>query len=248
MFDESGTFEKNQNSGGWTLLKVNQIISSLSHELRTPMSVVSSNIELLKNNPDLTEDLRSEAFFLCEEAISSVNRFIDDLQLLNSANKGELYKKPALFDVEKMVNQILRQANTIFHQSKRIIAVIRLSQPLFCSDEKLLSRIITGLIDNAYRFSHREVRVMISNPNGDLEVEISDEGFGIPAEELDMVFVPFYRCNNVKTISGNGLGLSIIEKAVAYLQGHITITSEISKGTTVKLIIPADDCPENTNY
>lgn len=84
--------------------------------------------------------------------------------------------------------------------------------------------------------------ILVSSNIDQLEVEIEDKGFGIPSGELELIFKPFYRCKNVKTISGNGLGLSIAEKATECLKGNLFIESVISKGTKVKLIIPADDC------
>ena len=235
--------KKIQNTGGTTAPNVNHIIGSLSHELRTPVAIISSNLQLLKStNFDLDEDLRSETFSLCEEAVASVSSFLDDIQLLNSANKGELKKNPALFHVEDFIGQILNQPNTIFYQSDRIIVNITSGNPFFCTDEKLLNRIITGLIDNAFRFSLKKVTVSVLNNDDCLEFEISDEGHGIPADELELIYEPFYRCGNVKMISGNGLGLSIAEKVTACLKGNISINSVVSKGTEVRLIIPADNC------
>ena len=221
---------------------VGQIISSLSHELRTPLSIISSNLQLLKSNSlDLDSELRSETFLLCEEALASVTHFLDDIHLLNIANKGELKKKPTLININKLIEQIVNQPNTSYYKSNRIKVNANITKTLFYSDERLLNRIISGLLDNAFKFSAKEVTLTVMNDDRWLNIEIEDKGFGIPEEKIELIFKPFYRCENVKMINGSGLGLSIVQKAVECLNGKISIESIVSKNTKVKLKIPSDD-------
>jgi K+-sensing histidine kinase KdpD len=219
---------------------INQIISSLSHELRTPLSIISSNIQLLKENPDLDDAVRSETFMLTEGAMAAVMRFLNDVQFVNFANKKELKSNPELFDVGQLVQEILNQTNAIFYQSDRVIVNIKSSDHLFFSDKVLLSRMITSLLDNAFRFSTKEVLLTIMNDRYQMIIEIEDQGYGIPHDQMDLIFTPFYRCDNVKMISGTGLGLAIVKGSLECLGGNIFVDSIVLKGTRVKLIIPSN--------
>jgi K+-sensing histidine kinase KdpD len=233
----------NQYKGSVNPFDMGQIISSLSHELRVPLSVLSSNLELLKSNAfHSNKELQAETFLLCEEAIESLMRFLDDVKFLDTANKGELKIETSLFSVEKLIEKIMDQPNRLFYKTNRVKIRTDLTEPFFCTDEKLLSRAISGLIDNAIRFSTQEVGVKFVGNGSGLNIEVCDGGYGIPANEAERIFEPFYRCSNVKMISGNGLGLSIAKKATTCLKGSISIESEILKGTKVKLIIPTNDC------
>ena len=221
---------------------INQIISSLSHELRSPLSIISSNLQLLKNNPELDHEIREETFHLCELALTAVSRFLNDIQFINFSNKKELKKNPASFDVGVLIDEILSQPNASFYQSDRISVNLQMTSRQFCSDKTLLARIITALLDNAFKFSAEEVRLTVTDAPGQLSVEIEDNGYGIPEGELELIFTPFYRCENVKMISGTGLGLAIVKGAAECLNGNIFIDSVVLKGTRVKLIIPSDGC------
>lgn len=219
-----------------------QILSSLSHELRTPLSILSSNLQLLKKNDELEEDIRVETFQLFEEALASVTRFLDQIYFLNVSNKGELKKQPRIFDVEEFLNKILNKPNTLYYKSKRLSLETNFYTRQFCSDNILLTHIITGLLDNAFKFSTKEVSIRISTDDQYMNILIEDEGIGIKEDEIESLFKPFIRGKNVKMISGSGLGLAIVKRSVDCLGGVISVESIVSKGTKFKLKIPADEC------
>jgi K+-sensing histidine kinase KdpD len=222
---------------------ISQIISSLSHELRTPLTILRSNLQLLKsNNLNLEPTIRAETFQLCEEALHSVTKFLDGIHFLNLANKQELRKNATVFQLDELVENVLNKRNTSFYQSDRIKIDPGFKQKQVCTDRDLLTKVLIHLLDNAYKFSAKEVLVKMNLENQHLTIEIEDQGVGIPPEETSLIFMPFYRCNNVKMLSGTGLGLSIAQKAIKCLDGEIEITSEIKKGTKVKLKILLDEC------
>lgn len=222
---------------------ISQIISSLSHELRTPITILSSNLQLLKNNDSkLDEEMRTETFQLCEEALKSVTNFLDGIHFLNLANKKELKRKDTPINLNQFIKKILNERNTLFYKSDRIKVMIDQQKIDFCTDELLLGKILTNLIENAYKFSAKDVLLTITNDRNFLDINIEDQGVGIPEDKLHSIFLPFFRCENVKMLSGTGLGLPIAQKATDCLGGEITITSTLSKGTKVKLKIPSNEC------
>lgn len=222
---------------------ISQIISSLSHELRTPLTILSSNLQLLKStNLNLEATIRAETFQLCEEALNSVTKFLDGIHFLNLANKQELRKNPTVFNLDELIEEVLNKRNTSFYQSDRIKIEAGFKQMQVCTDRDLLTKVLIHILDNAYKFSAKEVIVKMNIENQYLIIEVEDQGVGIPLGETSLIFMPFYRCDNVKMLSGTGLGLSIAQKAIKCLDGEIEITSEIKKGTKVKLKILLDEC------
>ena len=222
---------------------ISQIISSLSHELRTPLTILSSNLQLLKsNNLNLEATVRAETFQLCEEALNSVTKFLDGIHFLNLANKQELRAQPEVVELDQLVHNVLNKRNTAFYGSERIQVDPGFKQKQVCTDQELLTKVLIHILDNAYKFSAKEVFVKMTAENQHLIIEVEDQGVGIPADEMSLIFMPFYRCENVKMLSGTGLGLSIAHKAIKCLNGEIEITSAIKKGTKVKLKILLDEC------
>ncbi|HKJ43772.1 MAG TPA: HAMP domain-containing sensor histidine kinase [Sunxiuqinia sp.] len=219
-----------------------QILSSLSHELRTPLSILSSNLQLLKKNENLDTEIRVETFQLFEEALGSVTRFLDQIYFLNLSNKGELKSQSTIFNVDDFLNRVLNQPQTLLYQSDRIKLATNFLNKEFCSDEVLLKHILTNLLDNALKFSSKEVSFRISSDDQYLNILIEDQGMGMPEDQIDYLFEPFTRGSNVKMISGSGLGLAIVKRSVDCLDGIIYVDSDVSKGTTIKLKIPADEC------
>ncbi|MGQ7869167.1 sensor histidine kinase [Sunxiuqinia sp. sy24] len=221
---------------------IGQIISSLSHELRTPLTILSSNLQLLKtSNHSLEPTVREETFQLCEEALTAVTKFLDDIHFINLSNKNELKQNRQKVDISQLISNVLASKKTCFYKSNRIKVLSHSKQFFFKTDEALLAKIITNLLSNAYKFSTKEITLKLSNENNHLNIEIEDQGVGIPTDQLEFIFMPFYRCENVKMLSGTGLGLSVAKKAADCLNGEITIDSTLSKGTTVKLKILSDE-------
>ncbi|WP_299576955.1 HAMP domain-containing sensor histidine kinase [uncultured Sunxiuqinia sp.] len=221
---------------------IGQIISSLSHELRTPLTILSSNLQLLKSsNQNLDPILRAETFQLCEEALTAVSRFLDDIHFINLSNKNELKQTPQDVDINQLIAKVLESKNTCFYNSNRIHVFSPSEALVFKTDETLLTKVITNLLSNAYKFSAKEIALRVSNGANQLNIEIQDQGVGIPADQIEFIFMPFYRCENVKMLSGTGLGLSVAQKAANCLNGEIIIDSTLSKGTTAKLKILSDE-------
>ena len=109
-------------------------------------------------------------------------------------------------------------------------------------NEGLIKLAISNLLDNACKYSDNEkVIAKIITENQNLKLIISDQGIGIPPDELEKIRQPFYRAANVRTIQGFGFGLSLTHKIMKLHRGQVEINSESGRGTTVILIFPLQD-------
>ncbi len=216
-----------------------QIISSISHELRTPLSIISSNLQLLESwKGEMNDDIRKETFDLCGEAIKSMSRFLDDIYFLNVSNKGELTKDYQEIDLPKYFNILVKELSFSEFDEERLSLNYNFKNNVFFTDRELLRRVMYNVISNALKFSPEDVIVNVNYDSDQLNIHVEDKGIGIPTDELELIFEPFFRGNNVKMISGTGLGMSIVKNSIDCLGGKIELKSNIGKGTIVKIIIP----------
>ena len=240
----------NANEKELDFVQEEQIISLLSHDLRTPIAIISSNVQLLKGFAyELDNSMVRETFLLCEEAIGSMTGFIEDIYFLNILNKAGLKKNLSCFLVNDFFPGFIQKMKQRDFVNRDRIVYEEDFQPFeFCTDLSVLEKILKGLISNALKFSSEKVTIRVSSFSGDIVISIKDEGVGIPEDELDKVFNPFYRARNVKLIQGSGLGLSIVKKSIDLLGGRLEFTTQLKKGTKFKITIPNDECEKNTDH
>jgi signal transduction histidine kinase len=220
-----------------------QIISSLTHELRTPLSVIASNIDLLKKfNYSIDNKVVNETFYLCDEAIKSMTRFVEDVSLLNGFNKNEWKANCKELNIISFSEGLIQKLPD--HYRNRIRVEGNFDMKVFCTDAYLLSMMLNHVIKNALQFSAEEVFLNVHCSKEELVVQVKDLGIGIPEDEIDQVFEPFYRGSNVKMMAGSGLGLAIVKRSMNLLKGTIEVNSVIDHGTTFNIKILKPWMPE----
>jgi len=221
-----------------------QIISSISHELRTPVAILKSNIQFIKEfSFDMDQEIKDESISMCEESIESIVAFLDNIQLINMVAKSQIIPSLSFFKLKQLVQKInvgLENKNLNY---KRISVHWEMPVSDVYSDPVLVSHILSNLCANAIKFSGKEINLFLKATNHELTIKIQDSGIGIPEEEHELIFNPFYRGTNAKRVSGYGLGLAIVGSITDYLGGKIYLSSAINQGTSIKIIIPCETSP-----
>lgn len=233
-FDPSGRPEnvKTIDSG------YNSIISTISHELRTPVAIIKSNIQLLRKFCyNIDHSVLEESFSLYEESVDDIQQFLDKIQLVNNAHKLRIAPIRSSFRVKTIVHHLYSKLAQHGYDYQRIVLQWDLMDNEITSDKNYLSQILSHILSNALKFSEKKVHLTISTVNGGTSITVQDSGIGIPEDEVNSVFQPFYRASNAKHVSGAGLGLAIVYTFVEKLGGKIFVSSSIDKGTTIKIII-----------
>lgn len=219
-----------------------QIISTISHEFRTPISIINSNLQLLNNYKfKLDDEIQQDAFELSFLAINNLTNILDDITVLHKSNKGILNYKPALLDIKKLVEGVVNELQSIPENKGRIELTIDTGRSLIKMDRTLLEHILTNLITNALKFSPEQKKVYLQIGETDhqrLTFVVKDQGLGIPENELENIWESFFRGSNTKGTKGTGLGMTIVKRCVDKHKGEIYIESEVNKGTEVTVILP----------
>ena len=217
-------------------------ISNLSHELRTPVSVIKANSETLL---DGALENKKDAKIFSKAILHNADRLsemVTSLIDLSRIEYGELK-----FVIEKIVlNQIVESVVLAFKNKakRKNIQVVfeRQSEVTVNSDAKAIERVLNNLLDNAFKYSPENSIIQISlRKQGEaIRLAVIDQGEGVAEEDQDLVFKRFFRTASARanTQQGSGLGLAIVKNLVYNLQGDVGVESRPEGGSEFWFTIP----------
>lgn len=221
-------------------------LENISHEIRTPITLIQGYINLIKkhkNSPKEIENYAEKALLQSSKAIDDAN---DVLQLLK-VEKAMLTLKNTKRPLNVFINDTFfafKHKAQQEYQSLRYLTNINNNLEVVLDYEKL-EKILTNLISNALKYSpqYTEITVQCVLTSESLSLIVKDEGIGIAIDEQDKIFSKFYQTINNKTTGGLGIGLSLVKELTQFLNGAITVDSELGKGAcfTVKIPIEISD-------
>lgn len=218
-------------------------ISMVSHEFRTPLTSIFSSTELLGSFDGKANPERQKKHF--ERIYSSIRRLeqmLDDVLLIGRVESGKLQFQPESMNLEFVMKDIVDSIQTgIGRHHQIMVSFDNVAQPVLM-DAKLIKYIFTNLLSNAVKYSlpMHPVEVKVAIVNAGVEIQVIDQGIGIPAEDLPKLFRTFQRASNVGNIHGTGLGLSIVKTCVDLHQGSIQVESVLDHGTQFKVWLPSN--------
>ncbi|MGE5636820.1 MAG: ATP-binding protein [Nocardioidaceae bacterium] len=220
-------------------------VATVSHELRTPLSALTSYLELLLDPAG--EPLTTEQRMVAESAqrgAARLARLVDDLLVLARLQSRSLRVDRVPFDVAAAVGEAVAEVASNA-PSEVEISVDVVPGPAVCGDRMRLMQIVANLLGNAVKFADRRVRCSARADGALWVVEVADDGPGIPDEELERVFEPFFRGGNEGKGkgAGAGLGLAISSQLAKLLGGSLTIENADEGGARARLALPTEPSP-----
>jgi signal transduction histidine kinase len=228
-----------------------QFIGNVAHELRTPLSIIKTNIEVALLEGRLDSKLR-EALLGNVDELDRTSDIINNLLSLNTLLNPERVEFTNV-DLGDVVDAALVKLSALAHQKNIKLFITRAEFLLVSGNSTALEQVAMNLIKNAIIYTPQGGRVDISiapNYYGHIELRIRDTGIGISREDIFHVFEPFYRADRsrARAHGGSGLGLTIVSELVKLHRGKITIQSTEKQGTTVVVSLPVGKVPgSNTN-
>jgi len=218
-------------------------ISNASHELRTPISIISGEVELALNTPGLPAAQRQSLQVIGAEA--------DKLQQIIS---GLLYLAKTAYDRNRQpkehirIDQLLVTIKTVADQVNADCEIILCFDQLPEDEEEitvegyenLLQLAISNIVTNACKYSdNKPVHIYLKSSNKHVIISISDNGIGIPEDEKKYIFEPFFRASNTHLYEGHGVGLPLALKIIRLHRGSIDIRTNVGAGTDIIVILPS---------
>lgn len=224
------------------LNNASNIIAITSHEFKTPLTAISAAVELLAAR--LSNNQQMDAFY--EKNLSRItteifrlNSMLDEMLTINSIMSGRMSLNKQLTDVVQLLSTLRSNYFADSEDTRTFELSITGTPRDIYADQNQLNRIFMNLVGNAFKFS-REKRpvVELDFETDKVVIRIIDDGIGIPAEDLQYLFQPFFRASNVDEIAGTGLGLSIVKTFVTEHNGTISVDSIVGEGSTFTLSFP----------
>lgn len=219
-----------------------RFIDLISHEYRTPLTIIGTSVELLKNNIINGNQERIDKHIdKIKVGVSTLSRLIGDVLSFKKSEIENIRVINEPFNLSVIINEVVRESELYNDKELTIIYSSSNHDINLNSDKRLIYRIIFELLINAIKFSPEKSKISISAQllKDKIEVSVSDEGFGINESDHKKVFEPFYKSSEqIGMKRGIGLGLSLVKKFVAALNGDILLKSQPGKGACFIISLP----------
>jgi signal transduction histidine kinase len=221
-----------------------EFISIASHELRTPLTTVMGYTELLLHDPSTAPDVRERWLGIVHRSSQQLTGLVDNLLDVSRIEMGRMTIQPAAVDLSAVVETVLEPVRGSL-KTHALVVDLAPDARLVDADPEKVRQILVNLVSNAIKYSPSGGEVAIvarrDEASGRVAVAVSDQGIGIPADQLELIFDRFQRVNAAATraIRGTGLGLYIVRQLIELHGGAIGVESEVGRGSTFHFTLPA---------
>ena len=208
-------------------------IANVSHEMKTPLSVMQ-NYGTLLQTPDLSEEKRVEYAKAITDASRRLADMMTNILKLNRLENQQIYPNPTTFDLGEQLCESLLQYESTWERKNIEIETDIAENVLVSADAELLSLVWNNLFSNAFKFTENggKVSLTLTADEKYATVKISDTGCGMSAEVGAHIFEKFYQGDTSHATQGNGLGLPLVKRVIDIMQGEISVESAVGIGTT----------------
>lgn len=220
----------------------NEFVSTVSHDLRSPLTAILGYIELLERVGPINETQR-EFIQRVQESVQSITLLVNDLMELGRIEAG-LDSQKELTNLEDVVRYALENARDQIRE-KHLDAAMELPDeiPHLRGNPIRLRQLLDNLLGNAIKYTPEKgrIRIRVEVQNNQIIMQVKDTGSGIPPTDQLHVFEKFYRASNVpKGVGGSGLGLAIVKSIVSNHGGRIWVESVLGQGSTFTVVFPVE--------
>jgi signal transduction histidine kinase len=216
-------------------------VSMVSHEFRTPLGIIQSSAELLREfHPRMQAGERDEQLDSISRNTRRMARMMEDILVLSRLEAGKLEFQPAALDFNGFCSRVVDEVLSTTNNRCAIELSVKSILPEAAADERLLGHILTNLLGNAVKYSEpgATVRFTVEQDGRDAVCVVRDDGIGISEEDQERLFKAFHRGSNVGTRPGTGLGLLLVRHCTELHGGSVEVSSRIGQGTNVTVTLP----------
>tara|TARA_B110000003_G_scaffold186356_1_gene185213 strand:- start:12665 stop:13954 length:1290 start_codon:yes stop_codon:yes gene_type:complete len=219
-----------------------EFISNVSHELKTPLTVISGFIETLVSN-NVQNEANNKILQIMSGQTSRMAKLVDDLLLLSNVESSLFQNRSEILSINVIINKIKKNISILDSKNHKIKYQIDKGLKVYGSKKEIESAFL-NLITNAIRYTDKNGSIFINWKliNGLPIFEVKDTGSGIEQKHLNRITERFYRVDpdRSRDTGGTGLGLSIVKNIIKQHGGELKITSDLGKGSSFKLIFNED--------
>lgn len=217
----------------------NELVSTVSHELNTPLAAIKAYAATLRQNPLLYERDHDEFLNIIEQQADRLSRMIDDMLLVARVDAAQLLRRRMFVPLDNILDRVLEE---VVYDPARHGIVRETAGVLVSGDPDRLNDVFRNLVENAIKYSPEGGSIYICGEQSDAStiVEVRDCGVGIEDEHLPYIFDRFFRIDSdlSSRVGGSGLGLFIVHALVRAHGGTIDVRSEPGEGTSFRVTLP----------
>lgn len=207
--------------------------SNVSHEIKTPLAVISSEAQLMKAKGGLTKEQMEQTNQIIV-ASKRLSNLITNILKLNRLEKQSIQPEAKVYDVCEQICECVLQFEN-YWEEKEIELDIEMEDRVYIkADASLMELVWNNLMSNAIKFTGQggQIRIKESSTESEITIKITDSGCGMNEETMHHIFDKFYQGDTSHATEGNGLGLSLVHRILQLSDAAIDVTSEEDKGTT----------------
>jgi len=228
------------------LTMLSRFIKDISHDIRTPLSIINSNVYLTlrKFEKGRPEDLHKHMNMITRE-VKQLTEQLDNMLTVDNLGHRRASEHFYRVDLNQMVHDLVKEQHTLAEQKAHTLDFVPLEAPLYCQVDALsLKRAYRHVLLNALNYTPKggHIKVSIKLEADEVYVCIEDDGIGISDAELEQIWEPFYRADAARShdTGGMGLGLNICKLVMDAHHGRVKVRSKPDEGSAFTLIIPCN--------
>jgi signal transduction histidine kinase len=215
-------------------------ISMVSHEFRTPLTIIDGNAQIIERRGDtIGKAMLDKRAGTIRAAVDRLVRLIETILSAHTLESGRLTPEPEPCDLSALIREVCAEQQDVSPEHG-ITLNLRGLPATMTLDKKMIRQALANLLSNAVKYSPEGKRVTVSGfcENGNLVIEVKDNGVGIPEKELPQIFDRYYRASTSAGVPGSGLGLSLVRQLVALHHGTVDLRSKVGIGTVIAVSLP----------
>ncbi len=225
-----------------------EFVSSVSHELRTPLTSVLGYLEMLCDHEDLPAEVTAQLRVVQRNALR-LRTLLSDLLHVGQVSEDCLQLQRTSVDLVMLVDEAVQAARPSAAEHGMTVEVEAPEDLAAFVDEHRIRQVLDNLLSNALKYGQPggSATVVLSRSGDSIELEVRDTGMGIAQDEVEHVFDRFFRGQHAleKHLPGTGLGLNIVGSIVSAHDGCVTLDSEVGRGSTFRVTLPAGTSARN---
>ena len=215
-------------------------VSMASHEFRTPLTSIKATSDIILRYFDkFSRDDIDERLEKIKREVEDMTIMLEDILIIGKSDAQKLDYNPELLNIVDLITNIITEYQLSESEIRPITYDISSPVIMVNADKKWIKHVVINLFSNATKYSEKNkpIEIIIKQKQSSISFCFLDYGIGISKEDIKLLFEPFHRGKNVQNISGTGLGLSVVQKAVELHNGKIEVESKIGKGSSFKVIL-----------
>ncbi len=227
-----------------------ELIASISHDIRTPLTSINAYVEGLLDNVANTPEKQEKYLRIIHKETGVLDRLVEQLFLLSKMDLGDRAVDLRKLDLGQEIQNVIDSDRIAWEQGGAVFHIDIKNNVIIKGNALLTARILENLVSNSIKYKMNDtadIEIGVTEKEGHAVLEISDNGPGVSEESLERLTEAFYRTDKArsKTENGSGLGLAIVARAVSLMEGTIRIHNRKPSGLVVTIEFPLIEKSEN---